>query len=181
MNIEGDKVILREMREQDKEMLLNLIKDSETEKVTGGYSSPVSYDHQMDWFRSQSDAARSLRCVVANKEKSETSLGILILSNVVERNGMAEIYIKLLKMVRGKGYGADSVNALVRYAFCELQLNCIRANILENNMVSRRMFEKCGFKQKGMYKSKIYKDGCYRNVCSFEITATAIPLALDRD
>ena len=51
-----------------------------------------------------------------------------------ERNGMAEIYIKLLKMVRGKGYGADSVNALVRYAFCELQLNCIRANILENNM-----------------------------------------------
>ena len=69
MNIEGDKVILREMREQDKEMLLNLIKDSETEKVTGGYSSPVSYDHQMDWFRSQSDSARSLRCVVANKEK----------------------------------------------------------------------------------------------------------------
>lgn len=171
MKIEGNKVILREMGEQDQEMLLNLIQDPEIEKMTGGYSSPVSYEHQINWFRSQSDSAGSVRCIVADKEKPETGLGILILSNVNEINGTAELYIKLLRQARGMGYGADSVNTLVCYAFRERKLSCICSKILEDNIASRRMFEKCGFKQMGICKSKI-KDGCCRNVCSFEIRHT---------
>ena len=43
MDITGHKVILRAIEEQDKELLLDLIKDPEISKVTRGYSRPVSY------------------------------------------------------------------------------------------------------------------------------------------
>ena len=52
MDITGNKVILRAIEEQDKELLLDLIKDPEISKVTRGYSRPVSYEHQLRWFRS---------------------------------------------------------------------------------------------------------------------------------
>ena len=47
MEIGGKRVVLREIEEQDEEMLLHLNKVPEAGKVTGGYSSQVSYAHQI--------------------------------------------------------------------------------------------------------------------------------------
>jgi len=169
MDIMGNKVILRGMEGQDNEMLLNLIKDLEVAKLTGGYSSPTSYEHQMNWFRSLPDSSTNVRRIIADREKPEIGLGIIILSNVDLKDKTAEIYIKIMKSVRNKGYGWDAVNAMVSYAFCELHLTHIYSNILEYNIASRRLFEKCGFKQESIHKSKVYKDGYYPNLYSYEI------------
>ena len=169
MDITGNKVVLRAGEEQDKEMLLNLVKDSKAAKMTGGYSFPSSYDHQINRFRSTPNSFSSLYSIIADKKNPKIGLGILILSNIDLKHGTAEIFIKLMKSVRGKGYGKDAVTALVSYAFREFQLKHIYSNILEDNMASRRLFEKCGFKQEGTYKSKRYQDGQYRNVCFYGI------------
>ncbi|MEY8336467.1 GNAT family protein [Lachnospiraceae bacterium 62-35] len=169
MNIAGNKVILRAMEEQDRGMLLSLIQDPEIEKVTGGYTSSISYVNQMDWFCAIPDSAGNLRGIIADRESPEAGLGIVMLSHMNLENGTAEIYIKLMKSVRGKGYGGDAISALVSYAFHELRLNHIYSNILDYNTASRRLFEQCGFKQEGMHKSRVYKDGYYRNVCVYGI------------
>ena len=154
MDITGNKVVLRTVEEQDQEMLLNLIEDPEAAKVTGGYHLPVSYDHQIKWFRSMENSADSLYRIIAERENPRNGLGI---------------YIKLMKSVRGKGYGQDSVKALVGYAFREMGIGHIYSNILENNISSRRLFEKCGFKQEDMYKSNLEKEGYCRKVCVYGI------------
>lgn len=170
MEIVGKRVVLREIEEQDEEMLLNLNKMSEAAKVTGGYLGPVSYARQMDWFRSLPDCAGNVRSIIADRKRREQGLGILVLSDVDLRNGTAEIYIKLMKSARGKGYGEESVKAVVSYGFRELKLKHIYANILESNMVSRRLFEACGFCQESVHQSKAYKDGHYENVCCYGIS-----------
>lgn len=167
MNITGNKVILREIEEPDQEMLLALIKDPEIEKVTGGYPYSLSYGHQMSWFRSLPDSPGSMRNIIADKEKPEAALGILILSDAELKNGTAEIYIKLIKSARGKGYGRDAVNAIAAYGFEERKLKCIYANILENNTVSRKLFERCGFWQQGVHTSRVFRDGKERRVCTY--------------
>ena len=167
MDIAGNKVLLRAIEEQDKEMLLNLINDPEITKITGRYSN--SYDHQINWFRSISNSVDSLYHIIADKKSPQIALGIIILSHMDLNNKTAEIYIKLMKSVRKKGYGQDAVNTMVSYAFCQFQLNCIYSNILEYNTASRRLFEKCGFKQEGIHKSRINKDGHYRMVCTYTI------------
>lgn len=169
MNITGNKVVLRAMEEQDKEMLLDLIKDPEISKVTGGYSRPMSYEHQIRWFRSGSDTVNGVHSIIADRREPRVSLGIISLSNVDPIAGTARIFIKLRKADRQKGYGEDAVTALVSYAFRELKLNHIYSNILEYNQASRRLFEKCGFKQEAVRETRGFQNGHSRNVYLYGI------------
>ncbi|MCI8661147.1 MAG: GNAT family N-acetyltransferase [Lachnospiraceae bacterium] len=166
----GNKVILRNMKEEDRELVMNLIRDPEIIKVTGGYSGLASFEHQRNWFCSLSDSIQGVRRVIADKDRPEVGLGIIILSDLDLKSGAAEIFIKIMKNFRGKGYGQDAVNVLVAYAFRELGLSCIYSNILEHNMISRRLFEKCGFRQEGIRRNRSFKDGPYRNVYSYSIS-----------
>lgn len=164
MEITGDKVVLRSMEEQDEEMLKELIEDPKIAKVTGGYSGPVSYDHQINWFHSAAFSRGGLHGIIADKDNPRTGIGIIILSDTGREEKKAEIYIKVARAFRRKGYGRDAVAALVSYGFCELDLGFIYANILEYNTASRRLFETCGFKQEEIYKSRTDKGGCGRRV-----------------
>ena len=95
-------------------------------------------------------------------------IGTIILSNIDMKNGTAEVHVKLaVANNRGKGYGTDAVNTIVKYAFNEMRLNCIYAEILEYNQPSIKLFEKCGFKKEGTLCSRIYKGGKYINLMSF--------------
>lgn len=172
MKIAGDKVILRAIEEQDRELLFNLIRTSESGTAAGGYPVPKSYGHQMNWFRSAKDCTDGLRCIIADRERPEAGLGIILLSNMDFHNGEAEVYIKLMKSARGKGYGEDAINALVSYGFLELRLKHIYSNVLERNLASQKLFEKCGFKMEGVHRSKAHKDGHYENVCVYGIFCT---------
>lgn len=58
---------------------------------------------------------------------------------------------------RGKGYGTEAVTMLVKYAFEELRLNCIHANILSYNASSIKLFELCGFVKEGVLRFRIFK------------------------
>ncbi len=60
---------------------------------------------------------------------------------------------------RGKSYGTDAANTLVSYAFDELRLNYIFANILAYNEASIKLFERCGFKRDGVLRQRVYKQG----------------------
>lgn len=168
-NVIGDKVLLRAIEEQDKEMLMNLSSDPEIIKVTGRYSYSASSDYQLSGFYPVSSFADSLHRIIADRNSPRTALGIIILSHMDLKNKAAEIYIKLMKSVRKKGYGQDAVNIMVSYAFHEFGLTCIYSRILEYNTASRRLFEKCGFKQEETYKSRIYRDGCCQNVCIYAV------------
>ena len=171
MNLSGEKVILRTIEEQDQELLLNLIRDQETIRITGGYPPPASYGHQMDWFGSLSDSTRSVRRIIADKESVQKGLGVIVLASLDLKSTTAEIFIKILKDARGKGYGQDAVNVLVSYGFRELGIHYIRSSILESNLASRRLFEKCGFTLAEDGKGEAGKYGGDRNVWYYGIKA----------
>ncbi len=168
MNIIGEKIILRAICNKDSQLLLDLINDPDTEKMLGGYSFPVSAEGQEKWIANLSNRADLLRCIVACKGDENTGLGTVILSDIDYKNGTAQIHIKLAKDIgRGKGYGTDAVNTMVNYAFNELRLNCIYADVLEYNTPSQNLFKKCGFQQDGVLRARVYKNGNYINVISF--------------
>lgn len=49
----------------------------------------------------------------------------------------------------GQGVMTAAINALVRYAFTELFLHRLEANIMPRNIRSKRVLEKCGFQKFG--------------------------------
>lgn len=167
MNIKGNKIVLRAVSLKDAELLMGLINDPETERMLGGSSFPVSFEEQESWIAAQQGRTDVLRCIVM-LENDETGLGTVFLTDIDSKNGVAQVHIKMDKnRGRGRGYGKDALNTLVNYAFEEMRLNCIYAEVLESNIPSQTLFEKCGFKKEGLLRSRVYKEGKYNNMVSF--------------
>lgn len=167
MNIQGKNVVLRAISMKDANLLMELINDAETEKMLGGSSFPVSLEGQEKWITAQTGRTDVLRCIVALKENEE-GIGTVILSDIDTKNGVAQVHIKMDKQRgRGRGYGSDALNTIVNYAFGEMRLNCIYADVLEYNTVSQKLFEKCGFHRDGVLRSRVFKGGRYINVVSY--------------
>ena len=170
MIIVGDKTILRAIEKKDAPLLLNLMNDPETEKMLGGCSFPVSLEEQERWILGQIGRKDVLRCIIAEKNNDDTGLGTVILSDIDEKNGVAQVHIKMDNVNgRGKGYGSDALKSLVTYAFREMRLNCIYAEVLEYNIPSQKLFHKCGFRKEGELRARVFKGGKYINVFLYSI------------
>lgn len=162
MELKGNKVLLRAIELYDKDILKELMNDSETEYFLSGSSFPVSNHQQEEWIRSRKIDKGHLRYMIEDKEEKFT-VGTVILSNIDYINGNGEIHIKIKKDYHGKGYGFECISLVVSYGFKELRLRCIYAIINEYNFSSTKLFEKVGFKKEGLLRSRIYKNGAYHN------------------
>ena len=170
MNILGEKIVLRAIEPGDALLLKDLINEPETEQMVLGWSFPVSMQEQINWINSLQKQDSLLRCIIQIKESNE-AIGTAILSNIDYKNGTAGIHIKISGKgnQRGRGYGFDTINCLVNYAFKELRLNCIYAQIATYNKPSVSLFLKCGFEKEGILRKRIYKRGEFFDVIVFSI------------
>lgn len=169
MNIYGEKVLLRAIEPKDNALLLELINDPNTEKMLGGASFPVSETAQAKWICDQMGRTDVLRCIIAEQQAPEKGLGTIILSDIDRKNGNAQVHLKLSASGRGKGYGTDALKAVVDYAFRQLRLHCVYADVLEYNTASQKLFEKCGFHKDGLLRGRVYKDGAYVDLVSYSM------------
>lgn len=168
MNIYGEHIVLRAITEEDAQLLLQMINDPDTERMLGGTSFPVSLSAQQSWIQRQSSNNDVLRCIIAERSREEVGLGTVILTDIDQKNGSAQVHIKLgVVNCRGKGYGTDALNTIVKYAFEEMRLHCIYADVLEYNTASQKLFEKCGFHKDGVLRGRIFKGGNYINVVTY--------------
>lgn len=59
---------------------------------------------------------------------------------------------------RGKGYGTESMNLLLKFAFRGLNMHRVNLNVFAFNQRAIRCYEKCGFKYEGTSRELIYKE-----------------------
>ena len=65
-------------------------------------------------------------------------------------------------LARGRGYGRDTVMAVMRYAFDELHLERLDGDIIEYNEGSIRLYlGRCGWKEEGRQRRWHYRQGRY--------------------
>lgn len=64
---------------------------------------------------------------------------------------------------RGKGYGRDGMELILRYAFDELNLYRVGLSVLERNHEARQLYSGVGFQQEGILRASDYRDGVRGN------------------
>lgn len=168
MNLIGKKIYLRALKLEDMKTLNEMINDSETEKMVVGWSKPVTENEQNQWYLNLKND-NNIRYAITSISEKESAIGTATIRNIDWKNRNASLDIKLLKEVRSKGYGTDTIKTLLKYCFEELNLNRISANILEYNEASKKIFEKCNFKLEGIQKEIIYKNGEYNSLMNYAI------------
>lgn len=163
MNIKGKVVTLRAIESEDLELLREMINDPEIEKMVGGYSFPISTSQQENWFKSVSNDQNNIRLIIETEE--DGAIGFANIVNIDWKNRSAFHGIKIAnRKFRSKGIGTDTVMAVMKYAFEELQLNRLDGSIIEYNEPSIRLYcEKCGWKVEGTKRKSVYKGNTYHN------------------
>ena len=167
MIIKYEDITLRAIEESDLELLKEMINDPEIENMTGGYSYPVSTYQQRKWFEGLSNRQDDLRVIIDTEEHGP--IGVVMLTDIDWKNRTAQFHSKITSKLRGKGYGSKATNALVKYAFEQLNIHCIYSHIIEYNIASQRAKEKCGFKKEGILRERVYKNGKYHNAVVWSI------------
>lgn len=164
MNIKGKKVTLRAMERQDCEMIREMFNDPELEHLVIGWAFPVSSYAQEKWFETHYGDNTDFRFVIETEE--DGPVGIATLTEIDWKNRHAMYGIKLVNRggIRGKGIGTDTVMAIMRYAFDELQLNRLDSSYFADNMPSAGMLTKCGWIKEGIRRNYIFKNGKYRDL-----------------
>lgn len=163
MNIIGKVVTLRAIEEEDQELLREMVNDPEIEKLVGGYSFPVSKIQQKEWFESNNNTQNNIRLIIETNE--DGAIGFANIVNIDWKNRSAFHGIKIAnKKFRSKGIGTDTVMAVMRYAFEELQLNRLDGTIINYNEPSRKLYcEKCGWKVEGLKRKAVFKQNEYHD------------------
>jgi RimJ/RimL family protein N-acetyltransferase len=163
MNIKGKIVTLRAMEIEDQEMLRETINDPEIEKMIGGYSFPLSKEQQLNWFRSNLNNHNNIRLIIETAE--DGAVGFANIVNIDWKNRTAFHGLKIAnKKFRARGIGTDTVMAIMKYAFEELQLNRLDSTIIEYNEPSRRLYcDKCGWMVEGVRRKAVFKSNEYHD------------------
>lgn len=163
MDVKGKIVTLRAIELEDQGMLREMVNDPEIEKMVGGYSFPVSTDQQLNWYHSNVNNQNNIRLIIETKE--DGAIGFANLVNIDWKNRTAFHGIKIAnKKFRARGIGTDTVMAIMKYAFEELQLNRLDGSIIEYNEPSRKLYcVKCGWQIEGVRRKAVFKSNDYHD------------------
>lgn len=161
MNIQGKKIVLRAIEREDLPLLQKWANDTEIQYWLGGWHFPTNSNDQEKWFNNLNVNSNHQRFIIETKD-----LGVIGTANLVDidwKNKNAFHGMMLGdKDIRGKGYGAETVMTIMRYAFEELGLNRLDGSMIEYNEPSLKMYvEKCGWKEEGKQRNWYFRKNRY--------------------
>ena len=163
---EGRLVRLRALDNSDLMKLMSYQNDYEVMRGASGailYPSTVD-DAARDMGRNTSFTSGEYQFAIETKDERRF-IGQCGFVKVNWKNRLGELAILIgEKDDRGRGYGADAIQALCRFGFMEMNLRKIKALVFDFNAPALRCYEKCGFEREGVLKQEIYREGAYHDV-----------------
>lgn len=169
MNIDYGTVLLRAIEEGDMDFCREMINNPGMETSTVGKHFPISSAQQIAWFQEQ-NTEHTLRWIIDVKQIGP--IGMVSMTDIDWINRTAEVGIK---MIHSKDRTAqntdDTAKGLIQYAFDELNLHCLYAQVLDDNLLSRKLMRQLRFHEDGILRARVYKRGCYHDLVQYSLLA----------
>jgi ribosomal-protein-alanine N-acetyltransferase len=156
----ADRVCLRWMSKSDIDSLYTIFSDPEVMKY---WSSPPITDRNAaaqilkrvhEGFQRQTE----LKWGIA-QQTDDTIIGTVTIYNLSFDNGRAELGYALGRAHWGKGYMQEALQAVLQFAFGELDLHRLEADVDPRNGASIRSLERLGFQREGYLRERWQVDG----------------------
>ena len=157
MNIAGRTVLLRAIEIEDLPVLHRWSNDPEVQNSLGGWHFPLSKAALQRWVEHFRHDGADQRFIVDGAEAGPVGLVTLTSINWKDRNAFHGLLIGERDQ-RRKGFAADALFTIMRYAFEELGLQRLDTTIVEYNNASLALHvNKCGWREEGRKKEAVFR------------------------
>lgn len=108
-----------------------------------------------------------IRWGIAFKESSEI-IGTLGFNRIITDH-KAKLGYDLQSKYWGKGYMKEALDAIISYAFEELNIHRIEAEVMQGNIGSERLLSKLNFTKEGILRKWMYWNDQYFDISMFSL------------
>jgi ribosomal-protein-alanine N-acetyltransferase len=165
----GSRVILRELTAADEGEFLALARAS-----VGLHhpwytmpATPEAFRNYLDRLARPSTEGR-LVCV----RDSGTMAGVIVVDSIIRgRFQSGSLSYGAFADAAGRGYMSEGLGLVLRFAFGELRLHRLEANIQPANQASLALVRRQGFRKEGYSPDMLFIDGAWRDHERWAITA----------
>jgi len=167
MFLETSRLSLRGLRESDLKEIKDWANKSEITNLMVMGIRPdsgviyCSWDSTEDEWKKYKESKKDIIFVITLKQE-EKIIGLIGFYdiNFMERNAELRIVIGYTEYLN-KGYGTESVNALLNYGFNKLNLHKIHLGVNVKNIGANKCYQKAGFKYEGTIRDFHFRNGRY--------------------
>lgn len=171
ITLKGNSIYLRALEPEDLEFVY-AVENDETIWEVSNTQTPYSRFLIRQYLENAHQdiyEAKQLRLAICLNVTEET-IGLIDLFDFDPKNNRAGIGILIKdRKDRTKGIGSEALELLLNYAFQQLQLHQLYANIGSENKISLQLFSKFGFKEIGVKKEWNKVNGIYRDELMFQL------------
>lgn len=166
--IQGNRVVLRTVREQDLDVLYGLLSDV----ASRGEHFPVRLTSEAGFKKEFRETGfwtdHDSQVLICTPEGA--IVGTLWFFKTAPYLDGLEIGGQIFDVrSHGKGYMSEALAMLVDFLFATTKVNRVQAAVVVGNAASRRLTEKCGFRSEGILRGAVYLRGENHDVEMFAI------------
>ncbi len=163
--LKGKSIQLRALEDTDLEFLYALENDGDVWEVSSTNTPFSKFVLSQYLENSHQDIyeVKQLRLIIETVKDQYTVGCIDLFEFNPQHNRVGVGLVVFNKEERGKGYGVESLELIISYAFEYLQVHQLFANITADNTASIKLFEKVGFDKAGVKKDWVFSKGIYKD------------------
>jgi len=168
--LQNQYIKLRALESEDLEFLFSTENNTDFWEVSSTLT-PFSKDVLRQYIANAHQdifEAKQLRLVVVSTSNKQI-LGLIDLFDFNPQHLRAGIGILILKKFQNKGYATEALKLFINYAFTQLNLHQLYANIPTSNTNSIDLFKKLSFHLTGTKKDWIRSSGIYKDVHLYQL------------
>ena len=181
IKLESKRLILKTLNEKHAKIVLDYLSRNEKffkpwgSEYPEGFFTAAFQKKSLRAIEQQERAGAQYRFFIFKKENENRIIGNISFSEVIKANFLCSFLgYKIDEHENNKGYATEAIARCVRYAFSELKLHRIEANIIPKNLASIRVVEKLGFVNEGLSKKYLKIDGEWQDHYHFALLNDAI-------
>lgn len=169
--LKGNTIYLRALEPEDLEFIY-AIENNESVWEVSNTQTPYSRFLIRQYLENAHQdiyEAKQLRLAICLSDTFE-AIGLIDLFDFDPKNNRAGVGIVISnENNRNSGIGSEALQLVINYAFNQLQLHQLYANIGSDNEISKQLFTKFGFQKIGTKKDWIKADNIFKDEILFQL------------
>lgn len=161
--LQGKRVVLRPVRQEDADELAVLANDAEIAARTLQIPHPYGIEDAHRFLLSATlQMERGVAHIFAiTRGANSRPIGVIGLGEFQKLERRAEVGFWVGRPYWNQGFVTEALHLVVGFAFAGLKLHRVVGEVFAWNAASCRVFEKCGFRHEGTLRDHRYKQGAW--------------------